>query len=64
MPVGFSRPSNTRALKDLSFSVYPLVPLCGGTGGGRLRTCWILVFQSANPLSFCHHYLAVIGRTS
>ncbi|RSC21792.1 hypothetical protein EGS47_02865 [Acinetobacter sp. FDAARGOS_515] len=40
------------------------MPLCGGTGGGRLRTCWILVFQSANPLSFCHHYLAVIGRTS
>ncbi|AVN17422.2 hypothetical protein FR838_05970 [Acinetobacter pittii] len=34
------------------------------TGGGRLRTCWILVFQSVNPLSFCHHYLTVIGRTS
>ncbi|OTL45307.1 hypothetical protein B9Y02_09040 [Acinetobacter baumannii] len=30
------------------------------TGGGHLRVCWILWLQSANPLSFRHHYLAVM----
>jgi len=46
--------------KSNFFVEIPACPLCGGTGGGHLRVCWILWLQSANPLSFRHHYLAVM----
>ena len=29
--------------------------LYGRAEGGHLRVCWFLCFQSAIPLSFCHH---------
>ncbi|OLV66198.1 hypothetical protein B4S00_17110 [Acinetobacter baumannii] len=61
MPVGFSRPLAKEHEKVITFFVgIPACPLCGGTGGGHLRVCWILWLQSANPLSFRHHYLAVM----
>jgi len=35
-----------------------------GRKGDVFVRAGFFVYQSANPLSFCHHYLAVIGRTS
>ncbi|PJG66360.1 hypothetical protein CVD09_11430 [Acinetobacter seifertii] len=61
MPVGFSRPSAKVHEKVVTFLWKSLcAPLCGGTEGGHPRVCWILWLQSANPLSFHHHYLAVM----
>lgn len=33
----------------------------GRTGEGHLRVCWLL-YQSANPLSFCHHNSNVLAE--
>ena len=49
---GFSRPIYLSTLKSLTFWWVSLrTPSAAEREGGRLRTCWFLRYQSANPSS-------------